>query len=50
MESCLQLVERGVAAARRAHQLVVRAVLDEAAVVDGEDAVGDAQRSRGGGR
>ena len=49
MEACLQAVERGVAAAGL-DQLVVRAVLDEAAALDRDDAVGAAAPSTAGGR
>ena len=49
MEACLQAVERGVAAAG-ADQLVVGAVLDDAAALDGDDAVGHAHASTAGGR
>ena len=42
MDSCLQFVESCVPAGR-AHEFVVRAVLDKASLVDGEHAIGDAQ-------
>src|ERR1051325_4217610 len=38
MDACLQLVE-GRIPAGRAHQFVVRAVLDQASLVDGETAI-----------
>src|SRR5437773_99127 len=43
MEPCLHAVERGVAATA-ADQFVVVAVLDDAAALDGDDAVGLAHR------
>src|SRR3954452_3621784 len=41
MNTCLHAVERGIAPAR-AHELIVRAVLDHPAAFDGDDPVGHA--------
>ena len=49
MDACLQAMQLGVAPAG-ADQLVVRAVLDDPAALDGDDAVGACARSTAGGR